>query len=509
VPTLRVMSWNVESLGWAKAVAAGGGAGNAEIVNFIARTIVAGGVSIAGIMEIKSGIGATLAPWLIAKLNNLPGQPPGAWRAAVSLRQDGGTKEQYIVLWREQAGALTLNPAALPAPAYLVGVFDPAVLDALPAPAVDKVALLNALTNQQYVVHGQFGRGRRTQTLRVNAAKWAQIGAGALNLGVALTPAQDSWLRQRLLAFDVFRFTTYEYRSPFVVSFLLGAGAVPLTVVLFHAPGPQDVGTGSATNLIAETGPAAGAGCLVVMGDFNVTATRNVPARVWTRFGEAVPRAWASVYAPFGPVGANPLLGNTQTTLTNAFRRDQTGVPPVALAPVAVRKNDYDKFFFRPDGGITATAQVGAVDLVAATSGNQPGFANALGTSSLKLFRGLRGAAWVNKRIAELNRAAPKAAAEATAATARVTKAQAQVTAAGGPLAAPQAMVARLATAQNELLSAQRWQAEIAEGQTALAELSALVAGAQTWPPGVGTAAAVYRYGVSDHLPISMQLQFP
>src|SRR4051812_12550859 len=103
MPTLRVMSWNVESFGMTKAIAGANAAGQGEIVNFIANAIVTVGASIVGIMEVKSGYGATLAGWLTGSLNNLQ-PPPGQWEAAVSPRQDGGPYEEYLMLWRVQPG---------------------------------------------------------------------------------------------------------------------------------------------------------------------------------------------------------------------------------------------------------------------------------------------------------------------------------------------------------------------------------------------------------------------
>jgi hypothetical protein len=131
--TLTVMSWNIESLGDTKTSASpdvlrlwG------EVVWLIARAVLRANAQLVGLMEIKSGRGKDLAAQLVEALNQLtqPAQDQGAWHARVSLRQDGAPQEEYIMLWRELPGALTLDAAAEPAPSWLVGVFDPAVLDA-------------------------------------------------------------------------------------------------------------------------------------------------------------------------------------------------------------------------------------------------------------------------------------------------------------------------------------------------------------------------------------------
>ena len=503
MPTLRVMSWNVQSLGEAKSEILVAGA--REIVNFVSRSIAAADATIAGIMEIKSGYGPQLGPWLSAALNNLQGINEWNWFA--SQRQDGRPNEEYLLLWREQPGTLSLNLQARPMGAWLIGVFDPGALVNLPpsTPAVDPAALVQALIDSAYLMHGQFmsgGSRRSTATLRINPERWQELVVGeAIDLprGPALTPAQEQWLSSVLVSFDIFRFLTYGDRPPFVANFLLGAAQHPVTLVLFHAEGPG-ANVGSAVNLLADTAPVSSAGALVLTGDFNVTSTRPVPVPVHSRNGP-VARSSANTYAPFGALGLEAPLGNTLTTLQQYFYADPTsaGVP---LTSLEVRHNDYDKFFLRRTAAVAPTANTGVFDLVASTAGNQPAltFSAALGASSLALYRAGVNTGSIDRKLGKF-----------TASAATLTKQRARAAAAAAAAApTPAAAGKRKLSADSAVAGDDDKLAEAQEQRASLTALRAVVTDpASAHPPNVGTAAAIYRRIISDHLPIVVELQFP
>jgi hypothetical protein len=112
-----------------------------------------------GIMEIKSGIGSQLMAWLIAALNNSrPLNSTYTWKGRLSSRQDGGTQEEYLYLWKDEAGVLQLNMAGTPGPTSLIGVADAAVMEQLIAtnlwtPA-QRTQLLQALRDSEYLRYG-------------------------------------------------------------------------------------------------------------------------------------------------------------------------------------------------------------------------------------------------------------------------------------------------------------------------------------------------------------------
>lgn len=528
---LRVMSWNVESLGWEKATAKVGAAGEAEIIRFMARAIVATNASIVGIMEVKSGIGQLIGTQLTALLNNnnaLPPPLPWNWRFSVSARQDGGTKEEYLVLWREQANVLQLNLHGEPAPTWLIGVVDNNALAGTANGAnvltADQLKTLReALANMGYLYRPQFGKGRRTQTDRIPVAVWNALsaaGVGAIvNLAGSNPPtlpfsvAERQALAHRLVAIDALRFPTFDNRAPFVANFHVGNPPQPLTFVLYHAPGPGDIALGEAINMIGLSGPLAQAQNLLVMGDFNVPFAQigTVQARVWTRAGPVAPVTRRAVFGPITgvPLNAPSRLANELTSLGNRYRSDQSGAPPVNLAPLAVRSSAYDKIFLRTGPGILAQPNAGAVDLVQRTAANQaPLFNPGLAQSTLALFRVLRGIKFLEKGRRKLQKEAQRAQRDETKAQARLHSAELAVTNAGPH--PPAAKTKRVQAAQQDILAAQQWATEVAEQQVALAALLNLLnAPAALAPPGVGSAASVYRHAVSDHLPIAIELAFP
>ena len=71
--TVRVVSWNIESLGDAKSTVTDpktAAVNQSEIVNFINLVVRVTEADLVGIMELKSGIGATIRNWLLPRLNN-------------------------------------------------------------------------------------------------------------------------------------------------------------------------------------------------------------------------------------------------------------------------------------------------------------------------------------------------------------------------------------------------------------------------------------------------------
>ena len=173
--TINVLSWNVESLGDAKAFRAVNQ--KSKLIKYLQYAIQLSDADLVGIMELKGGVGGQVRDWLLAKLNNARvGGPPFAytWKARLSSRQDGGTQEEYLLLWKDQAGRLTLDPNAMPGPTWLIGVADDNALETFLGQfawgAPDKADLYGALANLDYTVKGVY-RPRnvnvRTRTNRI------------------------------------------------------------------------------------------------------------------------------------------------------------------------------------------------------------------------------------------------------------------------------------------------------------------------------------------------------
>jgi hypothetical protein len=529
--TLTITSWNVESLGEAKSSKPAGAPASkragpddmkSKLIMFLDRAIRGEGSDIVGLMELKGGKGAQVRDWLLAKLNN--NKPQGArytWRASLSSRQDGGTQEEYLYLWKDQPGRLTLDPKANPGPTWSIGVVDENALANFFAgqwTAAQKQALEQQLVAGGVIGPGQFrarGTNVKTATYRVVPGKWSALstqGASALGSLSGLRPSQLQSLANVLVGIDILRFPTYGDRSPFVASFLVGSSKQPLTVVLFHAPGPGDPTRTDAINIISMSDRLQKAPSLVLMGDFNIALTEGLSrAPVYTRdpsFGPATPRDPQLV---FGPITGPPLSAarqlDDQTSLVNAFLPDNS---PVA----ATRSNAYDKFFFHPSANVTVSQNPArVVDLISAIAGNQatPPYNADLARAGLTFFRTLRGSAFVGKEITSRTDVLPTLRSRADAATRTLQKIQQGVKDMPSVLARRgNALLRRQTVAQRRVYAASAKQTAVTKELAALTALNNLVQNAGVpGPTGIGTAHAVYRHGVSDHLPISMVIQAP
>jgi hypothetical protein len=534
VPTITVLSWNVESLGDGKGTLPGLMVPTqSEVVNFLRLAIQDSGADLVGIMEVKSGRGAYILNWLLALLNNGPPQNPGdVWDGRVSSRQDGGTQEEYLLLWKHQANVLALDPAGRPGPTALVGVVDGNALETLVAPATltpDQVkALLAALAASGYVQPGQFlekSSMRKTATARVVPAKWGKLNVTnppPVTFAVppapqppALTPAQRQALAVRLKDTGILRFLTYGSRSPYVGNFLVGTPPKRLMVSLLHAAGPGDLDRLSAIGVMALAAPMTdqvAQDSLLVMGDFNVEDSWLPPTgRQYVcdanGFHQVTPLKALDVHPVFEPITSAPLnapeltLPQPRTSLTNAYLADSSPI-------TATRGSTYDKFFFHGSTTqgrqVTASAQ-SAYDLITATASNQGAFKPALGQSALVFYRAFRGADFLVSQAAGLTKKQPKAEQAVKAAQKKLDAANAAI--GGGHVSIKSPLANRQATAVGLLKRAKSTRDSLVSQKAAItALLTTLQDPTVTAPTGIGSALSVYRFAISDHLPITVKL---
>jgi len=536
MPTVvRVMSWNIESLGDAKATVtnpltnAVNQSGIIDIINQVIREVDA---DIVGIMEVKSGRGADILGWLLPRLNN--GAAPGVqWMGRVSSRQDGGTQEETLYLWKQQANVLVLDPAGSPAPISSVGIVDADVLATTFASlgiannAVTQAAFLTALATAGYVGHGRYQGKRNTRPLtltwRVNANQWNALNTmappAAVNFGTTPTPvpvnaAQRRALAAQLIGTDILRFVSYGDRSPYLANFLIGNPAKRVMIGVLHAPGPSDILRTDAINVIGLSTCAAAADNLVLMGDFNIAANQGGMTGVdygrFMRNGEFTfaqlqPKQVTQVFNPIvgAPLNApnRPLAPDQRTTVIDKYVDDNT---PFA----SVLGNTYDKFFFR--GNATAaqrltTAHPWNWNMIRHLDSTDADFWQPVGQAALTFFRAFRGDPYLAKADASLAKRHAKAQKTFTQATNRAANIQAKINATHPPLSSQ--LYTRLSDANAEATKANQTMAAIKMQRDAIAEARSLVTGTGTEPTGVGTALAVYREAISDHFPISLDLR--
>ena len=531
---VRVMSWNIESLGDAKATVtnplnnAVNQSGIIDIINQVIREVDA---DIVGIMEVKSGRGADILGWLLPRLNN--GAAPAQWMGRVSSRQDGGTQEETLYLWKSLANHLMLDPAGAPAPISSIGIVDADVLQAtfaslgIAANPVTQAAFLTALSTAGYIVHGTY-QGRRntrpqTLTWRVNADQWHALSTmappAAVDFGTTPTPVpvnagQLQALATQLIGTDILRFVTYGDRSPYLANFLLDNPAKRVMVGVLHAPGPQDILRTDAINVIGLSTAAAAADNLVVMGDFNIAANQGglngVDFARFMRnghftFAQIVPKQLTQVFAPIAGAPLNApdqvLQPTARTTVIDKYVDDAT---PYA----SVLANTYDKFFFRGNANAAqqlTTANPWGWNMIRHLDSADTDFWQPIGQAALTFFRAFRGDPYLAKADAGLAKKYVKAQKTFTQATNRAANIQAQINATNPPLSAQ--IYTRLHQANTEATKANQQMAALKMQRDAIQEARTLVTGTGTEPTGVGTALTVYREAISDHFPISLDLR--
>jgi hypothetical protein len=533
--TARVMSWNIESLGDAKATVANPtttAISQSEIINFINLVIRQAEADIVGIMEVKSGRGLSILGWLLPRLNNVTGATY-QWQGRVSARQDGGTQEETLYLWKQEASVLTLDQGGLPAPLSSPGIVDGNVLQATfssigiatqPAKQDD---FLTALFQAGYINHGTYtARGKKrvaTLTWRLHADQWhtlstgGTVSFGSVKLPVApLTPTQLKALTAQLVGTDILRFSTYSDRSPFLGNFLVGNPAKRLMVSVLHAPGPQDLLRTDAVNIIGLSNCAAAADNLAVMGDFNIATNQSgLTAVVYGRFNytgnwaftQERPRTYQTIFDPIknAPLNAGDrvLKPNPRTTVIDGYVTDKTPLNTILA-------NTYDKVFFHPNASAAkafTTANPWAWNLVMHMDPkSKTDFWKTSAQSALTFFRAFRGDAYLGKADSNLVRKHAKQQKTFTQEDNKAKKLQAKINGMNPKPALNDQVYTRLSEATAKATKANQQLAAIQLQRGAIKDLRDLINGTDTTPSGVGTALAIYREAISDHFPISLDL---
>lgn len=536
MPDIRIMSWNLRTLAKKKGtIAKSKPLDKSKIIKFVCETIQRLDADIVGIMEIQGGMGCAFADWMAKKMNG--NKPADNWQYRVSCRQEGGTREEYIFLWRQQANRLVLGGS--PGPTLLSGIVDDNALETFLQPfgwtKAQKDQLYKALQENDYIEKPKFKVGskmRVSKSWRVVPDSWEALnGMGAAAVvtfapapktqpPAALTAAQRQQLARVLLTADILRYVTLADRAPYLASFRVGNPPSPLTVVLMHALGPGEPTRLSAINIVAQIAPVgdpAGNPNLVLMGDFNVDVTdMGQTGEAYGRFddngtyvfGKLVPTVHEQVFSTLTPpatpkLAALTLTPTDKTSLLNTYLADSVGVNDILL-------NTYDKFLHR---GVAAS-KTDSVNMPQRTASNQAPlvYDSALARWLMLFFRSYRGAASLKKQLPDLVK-------KRDASIAKVNKRQKQLDAtmaaikaakSSGPLAKGDPLLKRKMKHENKLKLETKKRDNLSSQVTNLEALIALVDNsAVTAPTGMGTAASVYRNAVSDHLPIMTTLTFP
>lgn len=542
--TITVLSWNIESFGAAKAaqpIPQGQPAtplSKSQIIDFVVAAGKQLNVDVIGIMEIKSGIGSLILSWLLSGLNN-NGTAGTVWKGQVSTRQDGGTQEEYIYLWRSTAN-FDLDTTLMPGPTSLVNVVDTQAFNNFfttvnITTTAQQTQFFEALAANSYIVKGTWKEGRgamkTTKTYRVNPGMWKLLSTGA---AVAFTdktnPPPVNFTNTQLIEIgtiltqlDVLRFITYGDRSPYIINLTLDAK--PLTIAVYHAPGPQDPTRFEAINIIGMSLPLAPSNPdknMLLMGDFNIGETQtSTQARVYERasvtgnanavvFQPAKPVQRAVIFNPIVQAPLNtslPRLSKTYTSLTTRFI---TNTAPITDA----NGNTYDNFYFHTSvttaNQITATFGGAKISLPLQTFiPGQTGYDAGLAKSALLFFKAFRGTTFLTKAIADVTKKQTKNDVAVKRATNAFKTAQQNLNNAKASGGQPTATLQQRFNKTQKVMNAANTKKNIfADELTSLNATSTLIGNPiNSVPAGVGDALTIYRYAISDHLAIGLQLQ--
>lgn len=534
--TARVMSWNIKTLGDAKV---NNGPMNApaptELIKFIRIAIQKSQAHIVGISEVRSNYGDLIGNWLCAALNG--GRPNGAtyqWSFVASAQQDGGTMEQYIVLWKDEPNVLSLDQTAIPGPSWLMGVVDDHSLGTFFnsvgwTTVAQKNQAYAALAAAKYIYQGTFkskGKMRRTISWRVVPDQWQTLSntpevhfSAKAPPPTALTQAQRQDLGARLVAIDMLRFVGFGDRSPFVVNFALGAAQTKFTYAFAHSPGSTDPTRFPVTNvapLNATLVAASATTALLFAGDFNVAVQdMSKEARQYRRitlpdgtftFGEDTKSPKVKVFAPVTgpPLNAKDLLPRELTSISQRYIADNSPM-------VTALANAYDKMFFHSGvPAVTATLPrvINVMKWLDKSQQSDAVFSPTAAASAMQFLRDYKGLTPFTedykKRTAEYKKALREAEELENEHSKLEDKIRKEKAPANSPLYTDLlSLSAAMFTAQDK--------AQIAKDQLdPIGVVGALVLNqANTACTGVGTALAVYRRVISDHLPVIVTVTGP
>jgi hypothetical protein len=136
--TIRIMSWNIQKLGSSKIDGERGDINGKPreapylvqeenvfySLDYIVSISINYNLDILCIMEVTTQSGKKIMDYLINELDKLAGSK--IWKGVASTVQTGGTYEQYVIIWKNQPGILSIeiNPEKLPSPAWLYNTVD-------------------------------------------------------------------------------------------------------------------------------------------------------------------------------------------------------------------------------------------------------------------------------------------------------------------------------------------------------------------------------------------------
>lgn len=528
MPSIKVMSWNIENLGQSKFRASGSNVVEAQpadrsyAAEYISEVIDAYHVDVMGVMELRGAMGNDIADLVRVNADE-------DFNSSVSSQQQSQRQEEAIYFWRESADFETWRPAPndyTPVTSS-VNTIDDDSLEPLTATLnptkirMDQV--YTALSANNYITRDY--TVKQGPAYRVNPKKWSDLKNGgnvvfASGTDPGFTADQKAIIKSILLSTGIVLFPNKDERSPYLKYFSLGPTNKKIVFSVLHFPGPDKAELKPAIANLTLCDPLINTDTVLIMGDFNITREAQANNRTyWTYTVKKKPgtQEWAFLQNGVtskkdffsvlkdAPIGATDLMGN----LVN------TSLQPKRFAAIGrddYRVNPYDKFFFKTtNNAVTHDNSAHCVDLITAMDYSAslitPGtllYKSTVALAGMRFLKARYAKSTVQnvldftkvlvkrKREEHADLAVKKRALEAKSSVKGNTKVQAK----------------RITNVASQIKFTD---AEIKKMDDDLAELKEVVdqleAVTNTVPATTPAAFIVYR-SISDHLPISVTLTF-
>ncbi len=357
---LKVLSWNIQKFGVKKL-------NDPNFLRYVSRVIIDSGADFVGIMEIVGWQGTDIKQQLLSVLNNHTAGSSGNWRGAESEMTPSRPNEQYLFL-REDDPVRKMEIS-------LYGIIDDNAFDAFfkKHPAFYNSA--NNTFNQQAIANfwdALKKKGYLDDDYIVPNAERVQLVANTnyldLTPDINLNAQQKQDVVDILISEDVINFPYSGSRPPFLAKLTLQPNDTEMLVVLFHAPGPGSSWPMIACSNLGLIPNVRDVSKSLIMGDFNVK--HNQYSQQYTLYNRgnngqlvAVQNAGATVTAqPFqrltGPAIAGAIdMPQGKPFYTKVLNNHPTSLTSTTLtAPIpnannantrALRSSTYDNFYCR------------------------------------------------------------------------------------------------------------------------------------------------------------------
>ncbi|HLZ61517.1 MAG TPA: endonuclease/exonuclease/phosphatase family protein [Ktedonosporobacter sp.] len=252
---LKILSWNIQKFGYNKL-------NDDNFIKYVAQVILDSGADFVAIMEIVGWLGKDIKDKLISQLFNQSGVK---WSGEESEMTPSKPNEQYVCLWKKDP----LDQAAVKT-YRIIGENDFKQFAQLYK--VDQKKLEEVLKRHDYLDENYMVPEDKYEELRKDFKKLD------LTPEFTLGDSEKKEIVDILLASEALGFPYPNSRPPFLVSAKLNKGvnkaAVNCFLMVFHAPGPTGFWPMIACSMLALVPEVkdtkSGNQPAVIMGDFNI-----------------------------------------------------------------------------------------------------------------------------------------------------------------------------------------------------------------------------------------------